>query len=322
MGRNQTATLPLIAAGLALLPGCVLPPPAAAPPVARPAAGSRFAEYITAPGQRVAVNDPATAAAARPSPGPPQPIPDPPDLPPPLAPAAGSVQPPTPAEPRVALAPPPPADPPLVAAVRAYLDNRPDLAVEHLRGFDKANQELLLRLLPAVAHAQHAKLTAGADAQVLVTKMEAASDAVARVAPLDVRKACFVWQVKQFGVYDPLPANHAFLPGGMAVLYAEVQNAPSDPTPHPGGGDGYVTRLHCELHLLDAAGKQLARFDPTTAEGMAVNDFTRSPLRDVFLRLGFQVPKAAGAYTAVFVVRDPATGRSASKKAEFRVAGP
>src|SRR5205807_2475854 len=129
-------------------------------------------------------------------------------------------------------------DPPLVAAVRAYLDNRPDLAVEHLRGLDPPNQELLLRLLPAVALARTANLKDPVATRVLAEQVGSAADAVARAAPLRVGKACFVWQVKQFGVFDPLPPGHQYLPGGMAVLYAEVENAPSEPTSHPGGGDG------------------------------------------------------------------------------------
>lgn len=315
MGRIPAALFPLVTAGLALLPGCVVIPSEPAGPPAKPAAAARpapaekFATHrnITRPGEVVRLNEPAAA--------PPAPVPDPPTV------TAGAVQPPVPAV-QVALSPPPPPDPPLVAAVRAYLDNRPDLAVEHLRGLDKTNQELLIRLLPAVAHAQHADRRDAADLAVLATKVEAAADAVARVAPLQVGKACFVSSVKQYGVYDPLPVGYAFLPGGMVQLYAEVQNAPSDPTPHPGGGDGYVTRLTCELRLFDAAGKLLAKFDPANVPDMAVNDFTRSQLRDVFLRLQFQVPRAAGAYTAEFAVRDPATGRAARKAVEFRVAGP
>jgi hypothetical protein len=107
----------------------------------------------------------------------------------------------------------------------------------------------------------------------------------------------------------------------MAVLYAEVENAPSDPTQHPGGGDGFVTRLNCELELLDAAGKALAKFTPANVPDMAVADYTRSRLKDVFLRMQFQVPKVPGAYTLVFDVRDPATGRAVRKAVEFRVAG-
>jgi hypothetical protein len=220
---------------------------------------------------------------------------------------------------QVTLSPPPPPDPPLVAAVRAYLDNRPDRAVEHLRQLAPKNQELLLRLLPAVAHAGSADLADPTAATDLAAKTGAAADAVARVAPLGIGKAAFVDHVKQYGVYAPLPAGYGFLPGGTAVLYVELDNAPSEVTPHPGGGDGFVTRLNCELRIRDAAGKLLAKYDPANVRDMAVADFTRSRLHDVFLRLSFQVPAAPGAYAAEFTVQDPATGRTARKVVEFAV---
>jgi hypothetical protein len=316
MPARRTAALPLVTAGLALLPGCVVIPAAGDSPTqnktagANPAARPRFAEYITAPGQRIAPNDTTVQQPGGEEPHRPVPIES-------AVAATGSVQPPTP-EPRPELAPPP-VDPPLVAAVRAYLDSRPDLAVEHLRGFDPPNQELLRRLLPAVALARNADLKDPAAVRAIADQVGSATDAVARTAPLRIGKACFVWQVKQFGVYDPLPPGHQYLPGGMAVLYAEVENAPSDPTPHPGGGDGYVTRLTCELELLDAAGRSLAKYTPANVPDMAVADYTRSRLKDVFLRMQFQVPKAPGAYALVFDVRDPATGRAVRKAVEFRV---
>jgi hypothetical protein len=324
MGRHPAALFPLVTAGLALLPGCVVVPAAPADPPAparTSAAGHRFKEYaaITGPGQRLTTGGVAQAAA--PSVGPPVPIPDPPAAPAPLATTVSAVQPPS-AEPRIALSPPPPADHPLLAAIRAYLDNRPDQAVEHLRGLDPANQDLVLRLIPAVVHAQRARPRDAADMTVLAAEVGAAADAAARVAPLRIGKACFVESVKQFGVYTPMPPGYAYLPGGAAVLYVEVPNAPSHPTPHPGGGDGYVTRLDCELRLHDGAGKLLARFDPANAPDMAVKEYTRSPIRDLFLRFQFQVPNAPGAYAAEFVVRDPATGRAARKVVEVRVAGP
>ena len=46
-----------------------------------------------------------------------------------------------------------------MAAVRAYLDDRPDLAVEHLKALDKPNQELMLQLIPAVVKGSRASLT-------------------------------------------------------------------------------------------------------------------------------------------------------------------
>lgn len=319
MGRPLATLLPLLTAGLTILPGCLVVPatishtPSEHPQTAtRPATGESFATHqnITRPGEVIRVHETSTAQTTIPLPM----IPDLPSTTP-----VEAVLPPSVPDSRIALSTPPPPDPPLVAAVRDYLENRPDRAVEHLRGLEPANQDLLLRLLPAVAHAQQARLNDPSDAGDLAIKVEAAAEAVARLAPLRVTKACFVERVKQFGVYDALPAGYAFLPGGTVLLYVELQNAPSDPTPHPSGGDGYVTRLNCELRLRDAAGELLAGYDPETVRGMKVNDFTRSQLRDVFLVSRFQVPQTPGTYTVEFIVRDPANGRTARKVIELLV---
>ena len=169
----------------------------------------RFKEMICAPGQTVAKID------MQPAPAPP---PATADSRPPLAQASASDPP--------RLLP----DPPVVAAVRAYLDNRPGDAAELLRGLDPANREAVIRLLPALAAAKTGKLTpGGADAGTYAHLLATAADAAARQAPLRVKKACFVSIVKQFGVYDPLPEGKRFLPGGEGQLYLELANVASDP---------------------------------------------------------------------------------------------
>ena len=139
-----------------------------------------------------------------------------------------------------------PTEPALVLALRDYMEGRTDKAIERIKDLDPANLEILLRLMPAVALAYKADLSGRtpSDAAVLASQLEAAADAAAKLTPLKIRKACFVWRVAQFGVYEPVPENHPFLPGGSGVLYLELQNAPSLPTDElPAGGKGFVTRL-------------------------------------------------------------------------------
>src|SRR5262249_44083769 len=72
--------------------------------------------------------------------------------PPPLSPG------PTPNEPVVTAKPPSLTPEPLVEALRCVLENHPNEALEHLKGFDPATQELFLRLLPPMALLSHKSL--------------------------------------------------------------------------------------------------------------------------------------------------------------------
>ena len=61
--------------------------------------------------------------------------------------------------PLMPVGPPAAADPPLVAAVRAYLNDDPERAVGHLKNLDGPNQELMLQLIPAIVRASQMDLT-------------------------------------------------------------------------------------------------------------------------------------------------------------------
>ena len=52
----------------------------------------------------------------------------------------------------------PPPEAPLLAAVRAYTENRPDRAIEIIRTLDKPNQDLVLALMPILARGASADL--------------------------------------------------------------------------------------------------------------------------------------------------------------------
>ncbi|CAN5532280.1 hypothetical protein BH11PLA2_BH11PLA2_39230 [soil metagenome] len=207
-------------------------------------------------------------------------------------------------------------EPPLMAAMRAYLDGRTDVAAERLNCFEPANQQLIMTTMTAMAHACRADLSGRnpADTAMLGSQYEAASDAAAKYAPLKVRKACFVWRVSQFGVYDPVPEKHPFLPGGSGVLYLELQNAPSQAAALPAGGPGFVTRLECSLQLTGSDGKPVG-----AVKTFPYAEYTRSPVRDYFLKIEFDVPSNPGPYTLVVDVRDPATSRKTRHAVDLTV---
>jgi hypothetical protein len=242
-----------------------------------------------------------------------------------VAPPAG---PPGPLPP-ITIPTPTPPEPPLLAAVRAYLDNHPERAVEHLNALDKANQDLVLQLVPALVQASRMNMRQASPLElgVLQGQLERPVAALSARAPLAVEKACFCRAVSNFGRYDPWPDGHAFRPGSLAGLYVEVRNVPSVPASTPTDGPGFVTELVCTLQIRDRAGTPvpLVVVDPNNKKKLVPmlyttkRDFTRSAVRDYYVAFWFPAPPQPGAYTVSFEVRDPAGQRAVERIMPFKV---
>ena len=321
MVGNRWAIPVVVSAGLAGLPACAVhvgskagdhaPTPAGPPTqvVQSPPGGTEFAAFPRRPGEYVPVHpdvqDVAAVGRAAVEPSEPLPLPKIADIP---------------------TVTPPPPDPPLVAAVREYLNDRPDRAVEHLKALDAPNQELLLQLIPVMVRAGQAPLPKASphDVGVMVGELDRARASLAAKAPLFVEKACFCQDVKNYGRYDPYPERHAFKPGELFGLYTEVRNVPSEPATAPTGVEGYITRLVCTLRVQDAAGNAVPM--PGRKPGTWVpelrdtkEDFTRSPVSDYFIVFWLPAPPKSGTYTVRFEVCDPKTGRAVSRTMPLRV---
>ena len=65
-----------------------------------------------------------------------------------------------------------------------------------------------------------------------------------------------------------------FEPGQEVILYAEVENFKSEPTP-----EGYHTALQSSYQILDSRGQRVAEHEFATTE-----EYCRNPRRDFFLR--------------------------------------
>jgi hypothetical protein len=120
------------------------------------------------------------------------------------------------------------ADPPVVLALRFLLENPPRLAdaVHVLDNYDQQTQNLLLCLLPVLAHLSDKgiKQADGERMAIWVDELERILDPLRRHACLGLEKMCFCSCVKRFGVYQPLPTDHAFRPGDPVQIYVEYRN--------------------------------------------------------------------------------------------------
>lgn len=304
----------VLAAAVALgVPACATPSRAVKPAEVTPVASvattpaTEFAVLPSVPGQRVARHPAAEPVAAPP-------------------PAAVAVKPPEQVPVSVAVAPPPP-DAPLVAALKAHLDGKPDAAAEFLKALDRPNQELLAQLLPPVVALTRVGLSRAGpvDYGILAAQLETPLKALSAKATLGITKAIFCESPSGFGQYRPLPEGHVYRPGHVAEVYAEVRNVPSLAVKHPQFGAGFLTPLNTALRLRDAAGEVVELLDadrrPVPVLQSVSRDFSRSPVRDYAKWFRFYVPKKSGRYVLSVEFLDPETGRAVSQSLSFDVGG-
>jgi hypothetical protein len=222
----------------------------------------------------------------------------------------------------------PPPDPPLVGAMRAYVEGRPERAIELIRALDRPNQEFVLSVLPLLARGATADLTRDAVANaVLADQLHAAATRLEPRAALRVEKALFCLDVAGFGRYTPRSDADPYKPNGTAQLYLELRNLASAPA-----GDGYTTAVTALVEVRDANNRLVPQIDPDDkprhTRRVSVVKFdkvesSRSPLHDFHILYYFSVPQAPGVYTITVELRDP-TGRRTTKTQpiQFCVAGP
>jgi hypothetical protein len=241
--------------------------------------------------------------------------PEPPPPPPELKPAAAV----TPAP-----APLPPPEAPLVAALRCVLEKHPAEAVSLLQRYDKADQELLLALLPLAARIGEGELEriSPEEMAAILDRLHALILALRPRAALTLDKTCFCRQIDNFGRYEPLPPDHLFQAGGadrpgeFVQVYVEVKNVTSRPR-----GPFYETALSSTLEIFNAQKERVWLCRPAAVER------SQSPRQDYFINFQFAVPRLPqGLYTLRITVRDDAapaggrTPRTASCSLDFQVA--
>jgi hypothetical protein len=204
-------------------------------------------------------------------------------------------------------------DPPLVRAVRAFQENKPDEAVEHLKAYDPATQQILLSILPPLARLADGKLQ-----QMKPEEMDVLLDQVTRVpnmlrprASLQAANVRLCREVHNFAHVEPFPDRHEFRPGDIVYLYMELANFSC--TADPKGG--YTVTLASSLELKDAAGAVVWRADPKE-----VPDRVSTPPQDYYRNFRLSIPNvAAGTYALAVKTIDRPTGREVQREIEVRI---
>ncbi|HKB05975.1 MAG TPA: hypothetical protein VKD90_27520 [Gemmataceae bacterium] len=209
--------------------------------------------------------------------------------------------------------PPPPTDSPLIQAVRAFQQNKPDEAVELLKAYDPATQQVLLSLMPAMVRLTESRLQ-----QLKPEEMDVLLDQLNRVpamlrprASLQAHNVRLCREVHNFAHVEPFPDRHEFRPGDVVYLYMELVNFSCVPE----AKGGYAVTLASSLELRDAGGVLVWRADPKE-----VPDRVSSPPQDYYRNFRLCIPNVPpGAYSLSVKTIDRPTGRETRKAVELRV---
>jgi hypothetical protein len=209
----------------------------------------------------------------------------------------------------------PPPLRPVLAALEAYFQNKPQEAMQHMQALAPKDQELLLRLLPYLAEMDQRGLFIASisqeKAQSFLDTLQAVETDVRPLAPLVLDRLIFCRSIKGYGQYIPHSQPH-FRPGEVTRVYAELRNVNDQRLP-----DGtYGLLLHGQLELCRADGQLIGKPNILESESLS-----RSPRRDFFLRFFYTIPAhlTPGPYQLRLRITDHHTGRTAESKAAFIV---
>jgi hypothetical protein len=220
-------------------------------------------------------------------------------------------------------------EPPLLAALRAHLDGKPERAFESIASLDHHNQEVILALLPVLTRGATANLAGDPlGAAILVDQLRATASRLEPFAALRVEAALFCDEINGFARYKPSPINRPYAPKEPATLYLEVRNLVSQPFAGP-EGQTYLTMAHVRAEVRDAYGNPVELPHPKEYRRKVKvvqydeKRYTRSPIQEFHMIFVFPAPANPGVYTVRLELTDAAGRRSVkTTPVEFRVAGP
>jgi hypothetical protein len=128
--------------------------------------------------------------------------------------------------------------------------------------------------------------------------------------PLVLRGLAFCTEVQSYGCYTKFEKDE-FLPEQEVLLYAEIDNFRSEPTPK-----GFHTSLRTSYKILDSRGQQVAEQDfPVTEETC------RSERHDFFIGYHLRMPKRiyVGKHTLKLTIEDLKRGEIGQASIDFAI---
>jgi hypothetical protein len=153
-----------------------------------------------------------------------------------------------------------PDDPALVIALRMLLSKQPDKALPYLEHYDRATQEVFIRLLPTLALLDEKSIDqlSASEADKLQEQLEGALVPLRRRAELTIAKMCLCesFEGLGFGRITPKRDGYIFQAGEILPIYIEVCNTTCQLR------DGYyVTHINGTASIYDQSGQRVAFHD-------------------------------------------------------------
>ena len=181
---------------------------------------------------------------------------------------------------------------PLVLAIRAFQAKEPSRAVDYLKQYDPANQEMLLTLMPILVRLGENSVGSMSpdELAIYLEQLQGVSGLLRPRAALKADTVCFCRRVLKFGKYEALEADHQYQAAEPVELYFELRNFTWEPPTT--GKKVYGMRLGSTLEIRDAERRIVWRRDLTTT------DTRQTPPMDYYLVYRFALPELPpGAYT-------------------------
>jgi hypothetical protein len=192
------------------------------------------------------------------------------------------------------------------------LDGRREEALRPIPSVPSATQEFWSQQLFALGTWLDTERTPDGPRRAAETKriLNDAMVRLAEAAPLVIRNLTFCSAVQSYGSLTPFPKCE-FAPDQELLLYAEVDNFSSEPTPK-----GFHTSLRSSYQILDSRGQRVDEHEFTTIE-----ETCQSPRRDFFIGYHLRLPKRIypGKHKLQLTIEDLKSHKSGQSTVEFLV---
>lgn len=186
-------------------------------------------------------------------------------------------------------------------------------ALAPIPGIDPADQEFWQQMVWAMAnYFDNEQIPDARDrAGQTVNQLQTAIRHLQERANLEIRNLAFCRQIDYFGNYTRFPRDE-FRPGDEVLLYAELDNFKSEPTPE----GQYRTLLRSSVEIVSPAGEIRKHIDFPATE-----DLCRNPRRDYFHNYQFTIPERIplGPHLVKLTVVDELSGKMMTATAHFVV---
>ncbi|MFO1093819.1 MAG: hypothetical protein U0992_10980 [Planctomycetaceae bacterium] len=193
--------------------------------------------------------------------------------------------------------------------------DEPQRAQAAIPGLNPSEQEFWTALFWAVSNYFDGQALPDAAERAALTlqQLDYAQSRLEQQAALQLKNVSFCYKINSFGNFESWQRD-AFRPGQTVLLYAEVSNFASRPTPQ----GQFTTRLKSiiEIRRGSAEGEVLEQNALSPTE-----DVCRSPRRDYFHSYTIDLPQylSPGPYTLVLKVEDEYSGKTATHPISFLI---